>query len=563
MNQVWTEWKEAYHYYSIATELNKKSEEVQAATLIATLGQSALRVINNLGITDVEKKVPEIILDKLTAYFAPSRNKTYERCQFHRIKQQQTESFEEFLQRLQCQVKRCGYNPNDVDEFVMDQIVVRIKSEQTRQRLWVEEALDLEKAKKICRAAERAEKEINTLQYDVEPNTLVKINKIQGDKFQCGRCDTEHGRKQCPAFTATCNKCSRKSHFAVKCRSKQLSKTKASKSKSGKSKSKKVTTIKGSNDETESEEDSDYEYHASIIRINKITADDKWTEKLQIGNEFITVNLDTGAECNVMSFKEAKRLNLETKQSPTKRIITYNNGTVPIIGEVKTVCKSPKTSAIVKFKIIDKDFTTILDREMCEKLGLIIQVQQIGRCKTHEYEIDFIDDPKFKIMPLRRIPQALKNRVKEELDKMVAMKVIELIKEPSPAVSPLIMVRKGNDNHNIRICMDPTELNKNIKRRHYPLKTVEEIAAKVSSANYFTKLDCNKGFWQISVTEKTSKFLAIATPWGKYRYLRLPFGISSAPEVFSQIMNDTLQGIENCEIAMDDIFLFAKTKKEL
>lgn len=111
--------------------------------------------------------------------------------------------------------------------------------------------------------------------------------------------------------------------------------------------------------------------------------------------------------------------------------------------------------------------------------------------------------------------------------------------------------------------MDPTELNKNIKRRHYPLKTVEEIAAKVKGANFFTKLDCQKGFWQIRVTEKTSKYLTIATPWGRYRYLRLPFGISSAPEIFSERMNTTLQGINKCEVAMDDIFLYAETKAEL
>lgn len=396
----------------------------------------------------------------------------------------------------------------------MDQIVVGIKSDQTRQRLWVEETLNLEKASKVCRAAERAEKEIHKIQEDIEPNTSSHINKIQGDKFHCGRCNTKHGTKQCPAFNATCNKCGRKGHFAVKCRSKQPSKTKVSKFKS-----KKVVAIESSNEETESEDESDYEYQASTIRINKITAEDKWTEKLQIGNNFIKVSLDTGAECNVMSYKEAKRLKLEMNNSSTKRIITYNKGTIPIIGEIKTVCKSPRASAMVKFKIINEDLTTILGQQTCEKLGLIVRAQQIGRCKTHEYEIDFIEDPKFRIMPPRRIPQALKSRVKEELDKMVASNIIKPINELSPAVSPLIIVKKGNDNRNIRICMDPTELNKNIKRRHYPLKTVEEIAARISGANYFTKLDCNKGFWQIPVTEKTSKYLVIATPWGRYRYV--------------------------------------------
>lgn len=111
--------------------------------------------------------------------------------------------------------------------------------------------------------------------------------------------------------------------------------------------------------------------------------------------------------------------------------------------------------------------------------------------------------------------------------------------------------------------MDPTELNKNIKRRQFPMKTVEEIAAKVNNAQYFTKLDCQKGFWQLKVTERTSKYLTMGTPWVRFCYRRLPFGICSAPEVFSEIMNKTLEGIDNCEVAMDDIFIFGNSVQEL
>lgn len=80
--------------------------------------------------------------------------------------------------------------------------------------------------------------------------------------------------------------------------------------------------------------------------------------------------------------------------------------------------------------------------------------------------------------------------------------------------------------------MDPMDLNKNTKRQHYPMKTVEEISTKLLGAKYFTKLDCENGFWQIKVTERTSNYLANGTPWGRYKYLRLPFGTTSAPEVF-------------------------------
>ena len=143
---------------------------------------------------------------------------------------------------------------------------------------------------------------------------------------------------------------------------------------------------------------------------------------------------------------------------------------------------------------------------------------------------------------------------------MVKMDIIRKVSKPTPVVSPLVIKQEGDK---IRICLDPTDLNKSVKRRHYPMKTVEEVAATVRESKWFTKLDCKKGFWQIPVTERTSDYLTFATPWGRYQYLRLPFGISSAPEVFAEIMNKTLEGIENCESAMDDIFIHAKSQAEL
>lgn len=111
--------------------------------------------------------------------------------------------------------------------------------------------------------------------------------------------------------------------------------------------------------------------------------------------------------------------------------------------------------------------------------------------------------------------------------------------------------------------MDPTVLNKNILRRHYPMKTVEEIASRVAKSKYFTLLDCKRGFWQIKVSDRSQKYLAFSTPWGRYTCLRLPFGLSSAPEVFSEAMTMLLQGIENTESSMDDILVHAETVDQL
>lgn len=571
MCQEWTEWLELFEDYATANKLSAEEATIQTATFRACAGREAIKVLNNLNLSEAEKRNLATLKAKLTDHFAPSKNKTYERCQFHRIKQQANENFEDFLQKVQTQVKKCSYGAN-ADEFVMDQIVVGVFSDTTRQKLWTEDDLNLEKAKKICRAAERATKQISELQSSSVDQTVSALKESK--MFKCKRCGTTHGPRQCPAFGKACSNCKRLGHFASKCNAKKTGQSAEHNDKKSTDKStkknkneKKVNAI-----DDDSSDSEDEEYQISVIsdsaKVNAISEGEKWSASLKVGENSLKVKLDTGAECNVLSKREANRLALGIEKSSTKRIVTYNNTSIPVIGEAKVECESKNEKKVVTFKIVEEDLTPILGRTMCEKLQLIVRVneinskanEQLGCYKNFEYEIDFIDDPKFKIIPPRRIAHALRDKAKAELDKMVRMKVIRPVSHPTPAVSPMVIVKKGEK---IRICMDPTDLNKNIKRRHFPLKTVEEIASRVKGAKYFTKLDCQKGFWQIPVTENASNFLTFSTPWGRYQYLRLPFGISSAPEVFSEIMNATLEGIKNCEIAMDDIFLYAETMEHL
>lgn len=172
-----------------------------------------------------------------------------------------------------------------------------------------------------------------------------------------------------------------------------------------------------------------------------------------------------------------------------------------------------------------------------------------------------MENPQFEKYPARRIPHAIREQVKNELDSMVKLGVIrKMDNEVSPVVSPMVSVQKNNK---LRICLDPTDVNKNIQRRYYPLKSIEEIAALVHGSPYFTLLDCTRRFWQIKVSNRTEPYLAFSTPWGRYCFQRFPFGLASAPEVFSEIMNRILDGIDHTEISMDDILIHASTKEEL
>ena len=95
--------------------------------------------------------------------------------------------------------------------------------------------------------------------------------------------------------------------------------------------------------------------------------------------------------------------------------------------------------------------------------------------------------------------------------------------------------RKGS----LRICLDPRHLNKAIKREHFQLPTIEDITTHMANAKWFTKLDANRGYWQIPLDEESQLPNAFNPPFGRYCYMYqvTPFGITSALEVFQKQMS--------------------------
>ena len=114
---------------------------------------------------------------------------------------------------------------------------------------------------------------------------------------------------------------------------------------------------------------------------------------------------------------------------------------------------------------------------------------------------------------------------------MKKLGVITVSEGPSEWCCPMVVAAKSN--RKIRICSDLTKLNKSVQRELYPMATMETSLSKIRG-NYFSKIDANAGFWQIPL-EKTSRELTnLLTPWRRFHYRKLPFGLTSAPEIFSK-----------------------------
>ena len=168
-------------------------------------------------------------------------------------------------------------------------------------------------------------------------------------------------------------------------------------------------------------------------------------------------------------------------------------------------------------------------------------------------------DPQVKpvIRPPRQIPVSMQEKVKTGLKRMVNIGVIESVTEPTSWVSSFVAVKKkGKDE--IRLCIDPRHLNHAIQRQHYPMRTIQDVAARIPNAKFFTVLDASSGFWQIPLDYESSLKTTFNTPYGRYRFCRLPFSIKSASEVFQKAIDHLLEGYP-CEVIVDDILVWGST----
>ena len=95
------------------------------------------------------------------------------------------------------------------------------------------------------------------------------------------------------------------------------------------------------------------------------------------------------------------------------------------------------------------------------------------------------------------------------------------------------------------MCLDLKDLNHAVKREHYPLPTLEYLTIMLCGAKYFSVLDATSGYWQIKLDEESSLLTTFNTPFGRYRFTRMPFGIHSAQEVFQRTIDMAFEGINS------------------
>ena len=164
------------------------------------------------------------------------------------------------------------------------------------------------------------------------------------------------------------------------------------------------------------------------------------------------------------------------------------------------------------------------------------------------------------ITPTRRVPTALKDELKEELNRYVEQGILTPVEEPKPWVSSLAVATKKSGA--LRVCIDPRPLNETLKRETYQIPILDEILPELSQAKVFSTVDLRSGYWHCVLDHESSLLTTFSTPFGRYCWCRLPFGLSVSSEIFQKRVNQALEGLSGVLDIADDILVYGVGNNE-
>ena len=441
-----------------------------------------------------------------------------------------------------------------------DIFVSGIEDSALRESLLRIENLTIDSALKHCQAKELAVRRNEKIKPQMDVAELQNNKGVLKDMVRTGRvcrqCGYQHTHGKCPARGKTCNNCKKMGHFGKMCRT--------------------VHEIDIGNDSASTGKQVTIdEVRDNYLKIDSISVGSNavWKEYLTINDVNIEFKIDSGAQCNVISEIVFNTLKVKKIDQPKAIIKAFGNHSIPVVGVCKLPCQFSGKQYLIEFYIVKNAYINLLGLDSCVKLGIIKVVNHIEQIPKQYQELFdgqlgkipkivklFINsDVRPIVLPTRKLAFALHDKVKAKLNEIVNQGVIEPVDKPTDWVSQMVVIQKPSGD--LRICIDPRPLNKALKRSHFSLPTFEEVTAKIGKAKLFTKLDALSGFWLLPLDDKSADLCTFQTPFGRFRFLRLPFGLNCSGEIFHAVISKMFAGVEGCITYQDDILVYADNQE--
>ena len=551
----WPDWKQRFVRYRIATKMDKESGEVQVCSLIYAMGNEAEHIYKSFTYSETENRNGfDTVLKKFDEHFIPKRNVIYERAVFYQRVQNVGESVESFVRNLYELAETCDFGENKAQN-IRDRIVIGILDKKVSRDLQMKSDLTLERAIETARHSElvksqnAADAPPQTQSERTELDEVKKRRKFGGQRKQhnggeqnyadkCGRCGHgQHLKSKCPAKDAQCHLCKKKGHFKLMCRTKPKS----------------VQEVT--------------ENHNDAFFLGSVTCTDDsvsaWRVNLPLEGGTVRFKIDSGADVTVLTESSYNHLKPKPELKSTNTSLSSPGGPLSCMGQftAHAVIKG-ETYNFRVFVVKRIDMENLLSRSTAVEMGLIKRVDHIaedlfadiGLLAGEPVKITLKPDAEpYSVCTARRVPIPLLDKVQNELERMESNDIIEKVTKPTSWCAPMVPVVKKNGK--IRICVDLKKLNNSVIREKYTMPIMDDVVHKLAGSTVFTKLDASSGFWQIPLDSESSTLTTFITPFGRYCFKRLPFGITSAPEIFQRKMTELLGDLPGTEVIMDDILV--------
>lgn len=402
--------------------------------------------------------------------------------------------------------------------------------------------------------------------------------KPKGKCFRCG--NSTHPKKFCPAKDSTCRKCGLVGHWAKFCKTKFKSKQKAVQSVNENTEFNACDSDDCrdlSDSETELTANVNYSFIGKIYSTGKQNS--QWKVQLGLNGNDNKVNfiIDTGADVTILPEKVFKDMGLKIKlEKPSKSLHGANKSKLLCVGQFCANLKSSMANSDQMIYVVKDCTTPLLGKPAIEALDIVRIVNNVQVESKHpklfsglgvmegKYDIKLSENyTPYAVNAPRKVSSVpLYKMIKKKLYDLETQGVIFKVSEPTEFCAPIVPVPKRNKNGDIvdvRICVDYTKLNKYVQTERYMIP--REMLSRLPGAKVFSKLDANSWFHQIPLTDSSQLLTTFISPFGRFAYRRIPFGITSAPEHAQKRFAQLLEDLEGVEVFIDDVLIHAPNQK--
>ena len=599
--------------FELFFEANGITEAKQRrAIFLASVGPQLYKLIRTLSGNKPDGKTYQELKELVLRHLKPRPNIISQRYRFFRRDRTADESVSEYIAALRDLSEFCEFG-TQLDVYLRDRFVCGINEQKMLQKLLSisDASLTLEKALECALAIEAVTKDSKLIQGFVQGETVLKLSS---SKLRCYRCgDSRHLADKCPQKSKVCYSCKKPGHLKKNCRERQGEESERTTSSRG------CNRVDADVSYTNEPQDEDGYLELSALSLYMLKNDTASRKPVFVSVKMnkeldVDMELDTGAAVSVMSKESFLNLPGEKgKLVPTKlKLRTYTGETViPLgIGQVDVALGNQELK--LPITVVDGKVPTLMGRDWLQKLKLdwgrlfpvaanghgvnagvnkvlgnspasinkldvksevdklikefpTVFTEKLGCFTGHEVEIPIADDAKPKYFKPRRVSYALLSRVEEELEKLEMQGVWQKVNY-SKWAAPIVTVLKDPQDPSgpIRICGDyKLTVNRVAPLDNYPVPSVTDQLATLEGAVVFSKLDLSQAYQQLPLDEKTRELLTVSTHRGLYRPFRLQFGVHSATGIFQRVMEQTLAGISDVKVRVDDILIGCKSDREM